>query len=150
MLELNASFTSWRQLCQQQQATLSQHFTTGVPLNTLLLDHSQFTDQLLRAIWQQCGLDQEPGLQLIAIGGYGQQTLFPFSDIDVLIIYSNMTSGLRELLEQWVSHLWDCHLQLSQYVLDIAALSSKLQQDFIFLMPHATAEILPLIMCQNY
>ena len=45
---------------------------------------SKLTDQLLTHLWHDCGLDN--AASLVAVGGFGRGALFPYSDIDILIL----------------------------------------------------------------
>ncbi len=51
-----------------------------------LINHSLLIDETLKKLWEQ--LDFKNTASLIACGGYGRQELFPYSDIDLLIINS--------------------------------------------------------------
>ncbi len=60
-----------------------------------------------------------PGnLALVAVGGYGRRELFPFSDIDLLILTPDEKSqdALKEPLSLCIRDLWDKNLRISQSV----------------------------------
>ena len=51
----------------------------------LVLQHlSDLADTLLRALWHRAGMP--PEACLAAVGGFGRAQLFPYSDIDVLVL----------------------------------------------------------------
>lgn len=58
------------------------------------------------------------GLALLAVGGYGRRELFPFSDVDLLILTDKDIQGdaQREALSAFLRTLWDAGLRLSQSV----------------------------------
>jgi [protein-PII] uridylyltransferase len=58
------------------------------------------------------------GLALVAVGGYGRRELFPYSDVDLLILSRRplLDSASRSAVSDFVRRLWDCGLRCSQSV----------------------------------
>ncbi len=59
---------------------------------------------------------------MIAVGGFGRRELFPYSDIDILILVEreSRTAGLKDMLSEFVRELWDAGLRLSHSVRTLA------------------------------
>jgi [protein-PII] uridylyltransferase len=55
---------------------------------------------------------------VVAVGGYGRRELFPYSDIDLLVVFENEAdlAGSKEELSEFCRVLWDAGLQLSYSV----------------------------------
>jgi [protein-PII] uridylyltransferase len=64
----------------------------------------------------------DPNLAMLAVGGFGRRELFPFSDVDILILIDreSQAAGLRNPLSEFVRLLWDAGLRLSHSVRTIA------------------------------
>ena len=58
------------------------------------------------------------GVSMLAVGGFGRRELFPYSDVDILILVEreSQTVGLKEALAEFVRLLWDSGLRLSHSV----------------------------------
>ena len=58
------------------------------------------------------------GLALLAVGGFGRRELFPYSDVDILILLDRETrTPLQgDALSEFVRLLWDSGLRLSHSV----------------------------------
>lgn len=62
------------------------------------------------------------GLALLAVGGFGRRELFPYSDIDIVVLLDreSQTARLKEPLAEFVRRLWDAGLRLSHSVRTLA------------------------------
>jgi [protein-PII] uridylyltransferase len=62
------------------------------------------------------------GLTMLAVGGFGRCELFPYSDIDIMLLVENESTAaaLKEPLSEFVRLLWDAGLRLSHSVRTIA------------------------------
>ena len=58
------------------------------------------------------------GIAVLAVGGYGRRDLFPYSDIDLLLLVDKeiTSDAQREALSAFLRSLWDSGLRLSQSV----------------------------------
>jgi len=58
------------------------------------------------------------GIAMLAVGGYGRRELFPYSDIDIMILLENesLMATIKESLSEFMRQLWDAGLRLSHSV----------------------------------
>ncbi|HZT29039.1 MAG TPA: ACT domain-containing protein [Bryobacteraceae bacterium] len=58
------------------------------------------------------------GLALLAVGGYGRRHLFPYSDIDLLLLVESekLAHASREAISAFLQSLWDAGLRMSHSV----------------------------------
>lgn len=76
-------------------------------------------DGVLTRLWERAAL-QHP-LALLAVGGYGRGELFPYSDIDVLVLMPDghdphYDLSLKARLETFIGSCWDCGLEIGSSV----------------------------------
>ena len=72
-------------------------------------------DVWLVALWQSLGAMD--GLCLVAVGGYGRRALFPFSDIDLLVLASAPPDASHEnFLQRFFTAAWDSGRRLGHAV----------------------------------
>jgi [protein-PII] uridylyltransferase len=59
-----------------------------------------------------------PSATVLAVGGYGRRQLFPYSDIDVLLLFDGerAVAESREPIAAFLQHLWDAGLRMSHSV----------------------------------
>ena len=91
---------------------------------------SKVTDQLLTQFWSDCGLNNDA--TLLAVGGYGRNSLFPYSDIDILILLPTnpeLAQSLSKKVEQYVASCWDAGLEIASSVRTVAECISESEQD---------------------
>ncbi|MPS48973.1 [protein-PII] uridylyltransferase [Methylobacillus sp.] len=105
----------WRQELQSGQKSLKQAFLNKPNVSQLLQAQASLTDRVLRGLWQAFELDSEASL--VAVGGYGRGELFPYSDVDILILLSHEASALtNRKIEELVGVLWDTGLAIGHSV----------------------------------
>ncbi|MCD5360887.1 [protein-PII] uridylyltransferase [Chromobacterium aquaticum] len=109
------ALAQWRQdLVGKRQALAEQYRQQHNP-QEYLKRHSQAVDAMLQMLWAQSGLDG--AASLIAVGGYGRGQLFPYSDIDLLVLLSQAPSSeLGERIGAFISLLWDVGLEIGHSV----------------------------------
>lgn len=75
-------------------------------------------DIVLSAFQESLGIAVPSGLALLAVGGYGRAELFPYSDVDLLILTESAfdTSEWEEALSLFLRDLWDSGLRVSHSV----------------------------------
>ncbi|WP_375057710.1 bifunctional uridylyltransferase/uridylyl-removing protein GlnD [Zobellella sp. DQSA1] len=106
-----------KEILARLQDWLEQRFNAGDDIMELVVTRSQHMDQLLTGLWQRHGLDQDPELALVAVGGYGRGELHPYSDIDLLILsHSPAAPELGERIGSFITLLWDLHLEVGHSV----------------------------------
>ena len=72
------------------QAELIERFKEGRDIRLLVREWADAIDEVLRHAWVNLGLDQYTDLALLAVGGYGRGELFPYSDVDLLILLQTL------------------------------------------------------------
>ncbi|MBS4051305.1 [protein-PII] uridylyltransferase [Methylomonas rivi] len=78
----------------------------------LLSEKAGFIDNLLSACWTHFLADEADQQALIATGGYGRGELFPYSDIDILIVLNQeFTDKIQDGLSAFSNFLWDIGLK---------------------------------------
>jgi [protein-PII] uridylyltransferase len=80
---------------------------------------SSATDDVLRRLWAEAAFDAK--CALLAVGGYGRGELFPYSDVDVLLLLPDGASpdtdaALKARIEGFISACWDAGLEIGSSV----------------------------------
>src|SRR4051794_24622566 len=57
-------------------------------------------------------------IAVLAVGGYGRRQLFPYSDIDVLLLFPSERQAVesKSAISAFLQHLWDAGLRMSHSV----------------------------------
>jgi len=86
---------------------------------TALAQRTAEVDQCVLAAASELLFPAAPaGLALLAVGGYGRRQLFPYSDIDLLLLFESdrMALDRKEAIAAFLQRLWDSGLRVSQSV----------------------------------
>jgi [protein-PII] uridylyltransferase len=93
---------------------------------------SSATDDVLRRLWAEAGFDAS--CALMAVGGYGRSELFPYSDVDVLLLLPDWASPdtdaqLKTTIENFISACWDAGLEIGSSVRSVTECVAEAQSD---------------------
>ena len=106
---------TWRTELKTQQNVLEATFLANKNTQQLLKNHTTLIDKQLQKIWLQANIDG--AVCLLAVGGYGRGELFPYSDIDLLILLpSQHDYVLNQQVEALIGLLWDIGLNVGHSV----------------------------------
>ena len=99
--------------------TLASSGASTRGLHGLLKKLALHTDATLRFLWQR--EDFPATACLIAAGGYGRGELFPYSDVDVLLLLPDACQGgvdalLKAKIERFIGSCWDAGLEIGSSV----------------------------------
>jgi [protein-PII] uridylyltransferase len=118
----------WKQSLEAGRAALRAAFEARPAAAELLRKHCALVDVLLRETWQAHALPA--GLALVAVGGYGRGQLFPYSDIDLLILLDEPAGdALQEKLQQLIGAWWDIGLETGHSVRTVDECVAMARQD---------------------
>ena len=85
-------------------------------------------DSLIINIWQNLYIDKN--IVLVAVGGYGRKELFPFSDVDILIVFEKIiTVNDQEAISQFITNCWDLGLKIGHSVRNIKQTKQEFNAD---------------------
>ena len=82
----------------------------------LLRGLARHVDATLGDLWDHAGMP--PGAALVAVGGYGRGELFPYSDVDVLVLLPSgpANDAQRATIEGFITACWDIGLEIGSSV----------------------------------
>lgn len=116
---------------------LFEQFNASQQVTKLTKNLSAAAEMILKEAWLKAGLDQFNTQQmptLIAVGGFGRNELFPFSDVDILFLHNEQNIELvaqkyGEQLEKFVSLCWDYGLEIGSSVRNLDECLSESAKD---------------------
>ncbi|MCR8960480.1 [protein-PII] uridylyltransferase [Variovorax sp. S2] len=99
-------------------------------VHTVLRQLSALADQTLCALWREA--DFGDSLTLAAVGGFGRGELFPYSDVDVLLLlppegHASEIDPAR--IEAFIGHCWDAGLEIGSSVRTVEECLAEAEKD---------------------
>lgn len=120
----------WRLHHKQGLAALKSEFARNPNTTKLFKQHCSLIDNLLMSVWKEAGID--PDCALIAVGGYGRKELYPYSDIDLLILLPENHLNDAEVnnrVEALIGLLWDIGLNVGHSVRSLEECIAEAKKD---------------------
>ena len=98
---MNATASDFRQRKKQllAQCAADQSLSRAALVHRHLKLLSDLCDDTLKTLWAQA--EMPVSCALLAVGGYGRQALFPYSDVDVLVLLPDTLSVENNNFCQW-------------------------------------------------
>ena len=96
----------------------AKFLATGDGLSALA-ERSAAVDRLVQDTARECLLGAVPsGFSILAVGGYGRRHLFPYSDIDLLVLVETeaLAQQHKPEIAAFLQRLWDAGLRISHSV----------------------------------
>ena len=113
---LSAQVESLRARLKAHDAELADRYWSRHNVEDLLHSRTDFFDELLKEVWAHCFPPKaNRDLTLFAVGGYGRQEQFPYSDLDLLIV-TRRANTWREEIRSFLHLLYDLNLDVGHSV----------------------------------
>ncbi|WP_119355229.1 [protein-PII] uridylyltransferase [Azohydromonas sediminis] len=128
-----ASLGELRQRFRDGKAALLEQFRAARPTapaaTRLLRALARHVDATLATLWQRAGMPT--GAALVAVGGYGRGELYPYSDVDVLVLLPDADTQLRhgEAIEGFITACWDIGLEIGSSVRTLEQCLAESERD---------------------
>lgn len=133
MTELQTLRDSYRRQKSDWLATLSASQASTRSIHKHLQGLAQMVARLLAQLWQRAALPDS--MTLVAVGGFGRGELFPYSDVDVLLLLpqsdsdSDTATAQRPAIESFISSCWDVGLEIGSSVRTVAECVTEAAHD---------------------
>ncbi len=97
----------------------------------LLREHSAFIDGFISSRYEALPEELRKGTALLALGGYGREEHFPFSDVDLMVLHTPEASdNISRVSKQVLYPLWDAGLDVGHGVRSVKECLDDAAGDF--------------------
>ena len=98
-------------------------------VHSVLRQLAALADETLVALWERAGFSGAPAL--LAVGGFGRGELFPYSDVDVLVLLpeSHATCIDPACVEAFIGQCWDAGLEIGSSVRTVGECLAEAAKD---------------------
>lgn len=134
LAETAGDLAALRARVRDGKAALIEHFraarATTTAASTLVRALARHVDGALAELWQQSGLPE--GSALVAVGGYGRGELYPYSDVDVLVLLPDdpeLNDAQRAAISGFITACWDIGLEIGSSVRTVSECLAEAKRD---------------------
>lgn len=125
---MNALSFLKNQLNHNKQTAIDEYLSDRRPLK-FFRHYTRILDEILETLWQHYFFEIN-NLSLLAVGGYGREEVYPYSDVDLVIVSLNSLNEKEEMaIMQLTQYLWDLGLKPAIRAGSLKELSDLAKQD---------------------
>ena len=128
-----------------QQEALEELWQQGLSGHELLLRHTELVDNFIIDHFKASPAVQKArgSIALVALGGYGRRELYPFSDVDLLLLHDwKAKKYMQDVSESILYPLWDAGFDVGHSVRGVKDAVMFAGKDFIFQVSLLNARML--------
>ncbi|HSV70670.1 MAG TPA: [protein-PII] uridylyltransferase [Methylibium sp.] len=133
-----AALPTLRSRFRDGKTALIEHFRAARPTapaaSKLIRGLARHVDETLLTLWQHALMPK--GAALVAVGGYGRGELFPYSDVDVLVLLPaahgdplHDNDALKSTIGGFITACWDIGLEIGSSVRTVAECVAEAERD---------------------
>ena len=117
-----------RAALKEARTVLRGKFENGLHSSAFLRAHCKLIDSTLIATWKSVSFPHD--LSLVAVGGFGHGSLFPHSDVDILVLLPvEPDQKLATKVEAFIGTLWDLGLEVGHSVRTVTQCLEEASRD---------------------
>ena len=128
-----------------QREALEDLWKQGLSGHELLLRHTELVDAFIIDHYRSAPAVQKARgtIAVVALGGYGRRELYPYSDVDLLLLHDwKAKKYMQEVSEAILYPLWDAGFDVGHSVRGVKDAVAFAANDFIFLVSLLDARLL--------
>lgn len=128
-----------------QRKALETLWQRGLSGHELLRQQTDLTDNFIIDLFNKAPaiLSARGKIALVALGGYGRRELYPFSDVDLLLLHDRRAAkSMRDVAEAILYPLWDGGFEVGHSVRTPGEAISFARDDFCFQVALLDARLL--------
>ena len=108
---IQATITNKKELFKDNKKAILDRFLTSKNINKFFEEFTGETDNLITSLCNE--MINPISTSLLAVGGYGRKELFPYSDVDILVLtIDDINNSDKEKIEKFITALWDIGLEI--------------------------------------
>jgi [protein-PII] uridylyltransferase len=107
-----------KDFCAKERERIYSRHCFGIGGREIVEEYTRLADIVIQRIYQAAiradngepKLSEDTPIAILALGGYGRETLNPYSDIDIMLVYNPSELNLRQVepfANQLITTLWD-------------------------------------------
>ena len=107
-----------KDFCAKERERIYSRHCFGIGGREIVEEYTRLADIVIQRIYQAAiradnggpTLSEDTPIAILALGGYGRETLNPYSDIDIMLVYNPSELNVRQVepfANQLITTLWD-------------------------------------------